>query len=380
MDFSSENLPNRLPIRVLHICETAVGGPATYLNILNRLSREHIASGERAIDSKVILPDSHEDKIDSETPRRTFRYPGRSLGSLFRLTWAMIAERFRFRPDVVFCHSTFTLLALIILRPISPGVKFIYCSHGWAGAREMKSLGKKALVQKIEGSLCGLAHRVVNISQGDLDYAKAYGYRGQHIVIENAVWDVPATQEEMVFDTPQDAINLLFVGRFDRQKGVDILLQAFADASKKNPLLRLHMIGQPVLDKGKGQLEENAAEGVNFLGWIGADQINRYYRAADLLVVSSRWEGFGLVIPEALRNSTPVLVSDRCAIAGAIEPDISGWSCPLDIASFAEKLASLDKQKLNAMRPAARDLFLRRFHASRLGDEMHALYYELSSK
>lgn len=372
----SETLSDPPSLRVLHICETAVGGVGTYISTLNRLMAEP-SSADRQVISKVVLPQSHEDAIDQETPRRSFYHRRRGFVSLLCFARASLSERFRYRPHIIFCHSSFALLALILLRPISPRIKFIYCAHGWAGAREMDNHRKKSLVQKLEGWLCGLAHRVLNVSQGEYDFATKHGYRGCHVVIENAVWDRVKHEEHFAFEGPPDAINLLFVGRFDRQKGLDILLEAFVEARAINPALHLQVIGQSVRDRGKERFEEEPPIGVTFHGWIPADQIDRYYSAADLLVVPSRWEGFGLVIPEALRNGLPVLVSDRCAIADAIEPDISGWSCRLDVSALSKCLVALDKVRLKAMAPAARDLFLRRFYAPRLGREIMALYQAL---
>lgn len=356
-------------LRILHITETARGGVGTYIDLLTELERG-------TAESRVILPDAHADVVDARTPRRTFRYSRRSVGALARLIGAALRDRFAFRPDIIFCHSTFALLPLALLRPISPGTRFIYCAHGWAGAREMRSARKARIIRRIEGTLCGLAHRVVNVSVGDIDYARSAGYRGRQIVIENAVRPADDDVVPVRFDGPPTSIHLLFVGRLDPQKGLDILLEAFARARQQNPALHLHVIGEPVIAQQGGTVAD--CDGVDFLGWITADRIDGYYRAADLVLVPSRWEGFGLVVIEAYRNGTPVLTSDRGALPSLVESSVTGFSIKLDAAIWADTLVKLDKAQLYAMRPAAQDLFQRRYSADRLGKEINALYRDLT--
>ena len=360
-------------MKVLHICETARGGVGTYIDTLTGLERGRI-------DSLVLMPDAHQSMLDLATPRQTFRLSGRSAGSLVRLAVAAIRTRFSFRPDIIFCHSTFSLLPLLILRPLSPGVKFIYCSHGWAGAREMDRVSKASLIRRIEGALCGLAHRVVNVSRTDLEFAHVQGYHGHHILIENAVR--PAREPGVPMDLPgagstETAIHLLFVGRLDRQKGLDLLLAAYARARRSNPALRLHVIGEAVVSITVGSGRDMPVSEVNFLGWIGGDQIDSYYRAADLVVMPSRWEAFGLVVAEAYRNGTPVLTSDRGALPDLVDEGVTGFVVPLDHDWLVEALAGLDKTRLQAMRSACFARFNARFHADRLGREIISLYHEL---
>lgn len=356
-------------MKILHITETAKGGVGTYIDMLTRLERDQF-------ESHVVLPDAHQDMLSRETIRRTFRYPKRSVASLVRLVLAALRERIVFKPNIIFCHSTFSLLALLVLRPVSPGTKFIYCAHGWAGAREIPNSRKVALVRRIEGVLCGLAHRVVNISERDLNYVQNAGYSGRHIMIENAAFEASPDVVPAVFTGPEEAIHLLFVGRLDQQKGLDILLAAYDLARQKNPFLRLHVIGEEVITQA--QETGISVENVDFLGWIGSDEIDSYYRAANLLVVPSRWEGFGLVVIEAYRNGTPVLSSDRGALPDIVLQGVTGKSIKLSIETFSNELVGLSKENLELMRPACLSQFERRYHVRRFKQEIFQLYGELT--
>ena len=349
-------------LSILHICETARGGVGTYINLLAQGAGDH----------RVLLPTEDQSMLAADVARETFRRPVRSVTGLLRLCFHALRCGLRQRPDIVFCHSSFSLLALLLLRPLLPRSRFLYCAHGWGGARETRHA---PLLRQIEGRLCGLAHRVVNVSQGEQAFARQHGYHGHHLVIENAVCPAlplpPAT-----LPGPAGAVHLLFVGRLDPQKGFDLLLPAFAAARRQNPALHLHVIGEAVV-QAACDTPDMHPEGVTRFGWIGADKIDSFYRAADLVLVPSRWEGMPLVVLEALRNGTPVMVSTRSNLPDLIEDGISGFATDLNLHSLTGALARCSKPALAAMRPAARARYDARFHSDRLQREMQALYAEV---
>ncbi|MEO7221440.1 MAG: glycosyltransferase, partial [Devosia sp.] len=90
--------------------------------------------------------------------------------------------------------------------------------------------------------------------------------------------------------------------------------------------------------------------------------------AADVVVVPSRWEGFGLVAIEAMREGKPVIAHDVGGLPEIVSDHETGLLfSPLDAATLAAVLGSLDKQQLRAMGKAAR----RRFEAHFTDRAMH---------
>jgi len=98
--------------------------------------------------------------------------------------------------------------------------------------------------------------------------------------------------------------NFLYVGRFVKVKNLKLLIEAF----NKLPQLNLMMVGF-------GEEEENlkaiAMPNIKFLGQIKNIELWQYYRDADVFILPSLSETWGLVVEEALNNGTPVIVSDR---------------------------------------------------------------------
>lgn len=122
---------------------------------------------------------------------------------------------------------------------------------------------------------------------------------------------------------------LLFLGRVVEKKGVDLLVEAFAELPLiADQNLRLIIAG-PGMDSAYGnrvrQLATNAQHPIEFPGMIeGADKW-QLLRRCDALCLPSHQENFGLVIAEALAASRPVLTTRAVNIADYIALDQAGW-------------------------------------------------------
>lgn len=125
---------------------------------------------------------------------------------------------------------------------------------------------------------------------------------------------------------PPKTLNLIFVGQLIRRKGVDLLLEAIAPLTNQYAL-SLSIIGQGEEYK---QLQAQAeklgiAHCVHFEGVIPSAQIPTRIQRSDLLILPSRWDGWGLVVNEALAVGTPVIVSDRCGASDVIKDGENGY-------------------------------------------------------
>jgi len=131
-------------------------------------------------------------------------------------------------------------------------------------------------------------------------------------------------------------------GRLVRQKGIDVLLEAFPAVCERHPDARLVVVGEGSL---RGDLERQAArlglgDVVMFTGWIENGQA--LMPACDLIVVPSRWEGFGLVTLEAMGHSLPIVASRTSALPEIVQHDKTGLLVPPeDPAALASTINSL---------------------------------------
>lgn len=112
---------------------------------------------------------------------------------------------------------------------------------------------------------------------------------------------------------------ILALGRLATNKGYDLLIKAFAVVAKRDPEPVLHLAvgGQRMDAQEKKILAELKAlvvklrleSRVKFAGFIADDDLADYYRAADLFVLSSRYEPFGMTAIEAMACGTPTVVT-----------------------------------------------------------------------
>lgn len=145
---------------------------------------------------------------------------------------------------------------------------------------------------------------------------------------------------------PQDSSLVFYVGRFDPRKGIETLVRAVSRSTLRGQQdLRL-MIGggwRPGQSDGKerdriGHLVEKLgiADLTSFPGRIGHDKLPLYYAAANVCVVPSHYEPFGLVAIEAMASGTPVVASDVGGLQFTVVSEKTGLLCPpQDDAAFA---------------------------------------------
>jgi mannosylfructose-phosphate synthase len=109
------------------------------------------------------------------------------------------------------------------------------------------------------------------------------------------------------------------VGRLARNKGYDLLIQAFEVLAKREPEAVLHLaVGgtnlspreQELLDELHALVDKlGLKERVRFSGFVPDEHLSDHYRAADLFVLSSRYEPFGMTAIEAMASGTPTIVT-----------------------------------------------------------------------
>lgn len=139
-------------------------------------------------------------------------------------------------------------------------------------------------------------------------------------------------------------INLLFIGRLEKQKSLDTLLKAIYLLRNKEPSisLELDIVGDGSL---KDQLIAlaNTLQLENTVRFIGSKKnVDDYYQIADIFILPSIWEGFGIVILEAFRSKVSVIASNIEGPSELIKDGYNGLLFkPLDEVELSEKILEL---------------------------------------
>ena len=176
----------------------------------------------------------------------------------------------------------------------------------------------------------------------------------------------------------------LFVGRLERLKGVDILVRAAALADVEPPL-HLVIVGGDAADAPERArlralaVAQGIGERIHFLDAVDRDTLAQYYRAADVCVVPSYYESFGLVAVEALACGTPVIATRVGGLQYTVRDGQTGhlisWRCP---EPFAERLeALLANDDLRARFAAAAPASVRQFDWDVVAGQIVDVYEDL---
>jgi D-inositol-3-phosphate glycosyltransferase len=173
-------------------------------------------------------------------------------------------------------------------------------------------------------------------------------------------YPIPPDEAKAVIGVPPEDRLLLFVGRIEPLKGIDTLIRAMAYV-RENRLLKdcpdcphyLAIIGgDPNLSNQDMSGEMNRLQKlcqdlgigdlVLFLGKRGQDSLPYYYSAAEVVIVPSHYESFGMVALEAMACGTPVVASQVGGLAFLIQDGVTGYVVPDDDpAALGERLATL---------------------------------------
>ena len=173
-----------------------------------------------------------------------------------------------------------------------------------------------------------------------------------------------------------------FVGRLTGQKGVDVLLNAFAIVHRALPAARLLLIGdgpqRAALAALAGGLQISAA--VHFAGW--REDARAQMAALNVLAIASRWEGFGLVTLEAMQAGVAVVASRVSALPEIVLDGETGLLVPAaNAAKLAAALLALlqDPQRATQLGENGRLRAAQFFTVKQMAVQHAALYLSLAA-
>jgi glycosyltransferase involved in cell wall biosynthesis len=194
-----------------------------------------------------------------------------------------------------------------------------------------------------ERQALGLARGVVVTSEHTALRLADFGVPAGRVRIVRPGVDVPSHRMQSAATSGAHPVVLLCVASLVRRKGQDVLLRALARL--RCFCWRLLLVG-PARDAAfAGRLRRLARDlGIEgrivFEGAVGASRLARFYRVADLFVLPSHYEGYGIAVAEAAAYGLPVVASDAGAIREAI---VGAWHRlvpPGDAVALADALRS----------------------------------------
>ncbi|TMV84176.1 glycosyltransferase family 4 protein [Thioclava sp. BHET1] len=249
--------------------------------------------------------------------------------------------------DVIVSHLSISwrrLPALIALRARYPHLPLIHVEHSYSAGFTAGNVVRRMRFQTLLRTAYALFDRVVAVSRAQGQWLVSRGLvEGPNLVV---IPSTVALERFLILPVPRGPVRVVgAIGRFDRQKGFDLLIRAFR--ATQAPELELRMIGD---GPDYARLVALAAGDPRIHFTRFAEDPVAAMAGLDAVAMPSRWEPYGLVALEARAAARPLLVTpvdglrDHIAAgAQAVAPSVEAWSEAL------EALAKGDG-RTNAMR------------------------------
>ncbi|MCH4248685.1 MAG: glycosyltransferase [Acinetobacter populi] len=298
-------------MKILHAAETIKGGVATVINSLV----DHQTKLNRIEQVSCLIPSDQIDNLNSSERLLTFTFNrnGRSLIGMISFALVFLKILLKEKPDVVHLHSSFAGLIgriIIVCSLRKSRTKVIYCPHAFGFLMQTSKFKQKIYIW-VEKFLSIFTDKIICVSQSEYNCAIKYGFSKENlIVIHNGVKIKDKTNKRNL--NHKSHYKILFVGRFDYQKGIDILAGAISLLCEKPSHMKYEftLVGESVNSNEKVFFKQNNNVKINELGWLKPDILEEQYLTHDILVIPSRWEGFAMVPLEAMSYGLPIIASN----------------------------------------------------------------------
>jgi len=304
------------------------------------------------------------------------------------------AESEQIQYDLLYSHYWLSGEVACLLRP-EMGAGWAHIAHtlGLVKNRTLASGARPepALRIRVEGEVAQQADLLIasTADEGD-DLIQSYGADPERVYVVAPGIDLATFQ-------PLDRAEacrkigygpgrlLLFVGRLERLKGVEIAIRALAMLrDRDHDDVRLVVLGEDSRDGDESEKERLKAaasvlgvrDRVDFLGSVAHHELPYFYAAADLCVMPSYSESFGLVALEAQACGRPVVASGVSGLRSVVRDEVSGYLIDgHDPAVYAERIGRLlaDPELAQQMGRRGR-LLAQRFSWTRTADRLEGLF------
>ena len=183
----------------------------------------------------------------------------------------------------------------------------------------------------------------IAVSNAASGFVEEY-FPGYYNIIPNGVDVAHFSEETKPLKQFQDGkLNILFVGRPEKRKGLDYLLKAYERVKAALPDVRLIIVGAGKFGRYERMARSRKLADVEFCGFISDEELPRYYQAADVFCApATGFESQGIVLLEAMAAGVPIVASNIEGYAAVFTHDVEGaLVLPADVDRLAEGLLSV---------------------------------------
>ncbi len=291
---------------------------------------------------EYMTNDSYDTKLKKLKERLKYLYGEDLYHEVYRFSHAALEVASKENFDVIHCHDWMTYPAGINAKHLTNKPLIVHIHNTVFDRSSLSPSNYEYEIEKagFENSDC-----IIAISNKVKDtLVKKYGINEDKIKVVH--WGIDHENKDYYQVQPKNSFSekiVLFAGRITLQKGPDYFIEAAKKVLDFYPNVRFIVVGSGdmlprIINRA---IELGISHKVNFTGWFNQKELFRAFKIADLFVMPSVSEPFGLVALEALKNGSPVIVSKQSGVCEVIKNclKVDFW----DINELANKIVNVLK-------------------------------------
>lgn len=296
--------------------------------------------------------------------------------------------------DLAHIHALFS--------PISSAAATVARTHNLPyilrplGTLDPADLQKKRQLKKLYAALLerpnlASAAAVHFTSDQEAKISDRFGVTTQDLVIPLGVTLPPVPETTSVrsrWGIPDDRLLLLFMSRIDPKKGLDLLIPALETLAAENQNFHFVLAGANPQDpayenKIRNQIQASPlSDRTTLTGFVSGSEKTALLQEADLFVLPSYYENFGIAVAEAMAAGTPVVISDQVHIWKDVQQAQAGWvtACNLEALQATLRTAFIDRAEQQQRGRYAKEYARKYYSWDAISEQMIQAYTQILDK
>lgn len=265
----------------------------------------------------------------------------------------LIAMLDGFKPDILHANSPFAISRCFYKYGKKHHIPVVYTFHTKFKDDILRLTHSRFI------TWCAMKVVMRNINRADYVWAvsnhaaqtlREYGYKGNIRIMYNASDMKPddiedlADENQILKDIPKGVPVFMFSGRVVSNKNIEFSVRVVAELKKRDIDCRFVIVGRGDDERRLKKLckKLGVEDKVIFVGYVlDRRLLSCYYARADLFLMPSTFDTYGLVVAEAAACGTPTLAAVRSSAAELIEDGVSGYTEELDVNKWADKIEDI---------------------------------------
>jgi glycosyltransferase involved in cell wall biosynthesis len=244
--------------------------------------------------------------------------------------------------DAVICNSLVSLTAQRFMRGLGRRTPWVF----WGEQLRNHPNGIKKCIQEQFCAPLVNARAIVAVGKrASQDYERRVNSGPRHVSIPYYC-DLEPFQQKAAERRPSGEITFLFCGQMIPRKGIDLVLEAFARVVQQGITARLLLVGREAqLETYMSEIDAEVKKQIEYAGFQPPEKLPHYFARADVLLLPSRYEGWGVVVNQAIGAGLAVICTQEVG-AGVelVEEGVNGYRIATATAALlAEKMEFLTR-------------------------------------